>query len=317
LNRSNAVDHEVRTDDGVRLHVRVEGAPDAEVTVVLCHGFGMNSASWCFQRAALAKRARVVTWDQRGHGRSGYGPPGSATMPRLGRDLRAVLDHCAPEGPVVLAGHSMGGMTIMALAAEHPELFGERILGVVLVATSAGPVGIPSHGVLPGAVAYRAVGQAATVLEPALRLLRRLPGNGSAARELIRRFGLIPQASGSVLDILDIMIEMLLGTTIKVMTEVLFPCFRSHDKLVALNALRRVSTLVLVGERDAITPLRHSRQIAAAVPGADLVVVPNAGHILMLERPVLVNEWLRAMVTPFWTESEEEEEEPSEEPGSA
>ena len=85
----------------------------------------------------------------------------------------------------------------------------------------------------------------------------------------------------------------------------MLPCFRSHDKLVALESLRRVSTLVLVGERDAITPARYSQRIAVAVPGADLVVVPNAGHILMLERPGLVNEWLRAMVISVWAESAE------------
>lgn len=301
--RSNAVDHEIRTDDGVPLQVRVEGAGDAAVTVVLCHGFGMNSASWCFQRAVLSRTARVVSWDQRGHGSSGYGSPGSASIEQLGRDLRAVLDYCAPEGPLVLAGHSMGGMTIMALAAEHPELFGERVLGVVLVATSAGPVGIPSLCLLPGAAAYRAVGQAAIALEPAIRLLFRLPGSGPVLRELIRRLGFSSQVSASVL---DMVVEMISATPIKVLADVL-PCFRSHDKLVALDALRRVSTLVLVGARDTITPPRYSRRIAAAVPGADLVVVPNTGHILMLERPGLVSEWLRAMVTSVWAESAERE----------
>jgi len=301
LIRANTVDQQIRTDDGVPLRVRIEGARDAAVTVVLCHGFGMSSASWCFQRAVLARTARVVSWDQRGHGCSGYGPPGSASIERLGRDLRAVLDYCVPEGPVVLAGHSMGGMTIMALAAEHPELFGERVLGVVLIATSADPVGISCLGLLPGAAAYRAAGQAATALEPAIRLLLRLPGNALVLRELIRRLGFASQVSESVL---DMVVEMMSAIPIKVLADVL-PCFRSHDKLVALDALRRVSTLVLVGERDAITPPRYSQRIAVAVPGADLVVVPNAGHILMLERPGLVNEWLRAMVISVWAESAE------------
>jgi pimeloyl-ACP methyl ester carboxylesterase len=104
--------------------------------------------------------------------------------------------------------------------------------------------------------------------------------------------------------VLDMVVEMMSATPIKVLADVL-PCFRSHDKLVALDALRRVSTLVLVGERDVITPPRYSQRIAAAVPGADLVVVPNAGHILMLEHPGLVNEWLGAMVISVWAESAE------------
>jgi pimeloyl-ACP methyl ester carboxylesterase len=298
LIRANAVDHRVRTADGVALHARVEGPARPAVSVVLCHGFGMTSASWCFQRAALAKTARVISWDQRGHGRSGYGRAGSASIGRLGRDLAAVLEACAPAGPVVLAGHSMGGMTIMALAAEHPELFGERVVGVVLVATSAGPVGVPSLGVLPGAAAYRALGQAAGALEPALRLVRRLPATAPLARRVIGRFGFASRVSGRVLDLVA---ETLRGGPPRVVADVL-PGFGAHDRLVALAALRRVCTLVLVGARDAICPPGCARRIAAAVPGADLVVVPNAGHLLMLERPVLVNEWLRAMANPGWTE---------------
>jgi len=156
---------------------------------------------------------------------------------------------------------------------------------------------------LPVEQAYRAVGQAAIALEPAIRLLFRLPGSGPVLRELIRRLGFSSQVSASVL---DMVVEMISATPIKVLADVL-PCFRSHDKLVALDALRRVSTLVLVGARDTITPPRYSRRIAAAVPGADLVVVPNTGHILMLERPGLVSEWLRAMVTSVWAESAERE----------
>jgi pimeloyl-ACP methyl ester carboxylesterase len=182
----------------------------------------------------------VVSWDQRGHGRSGYGP-GSASIERLGRDLRAVLDHIAPEGPVVLAGHSMGGMTIMALAAEHPELFGEYVVGVVLVATSAGPVGIPSFGVLPGAAAYRAVGQAVTAVEPAIRLLCRLPGKATVLtgassslrtviRELVRRFGFASRVSTSVL---DMVVEMMRGTPATAMAAPIWAEATAQDESTA------------------------------------------------------------------------------------
>jgi pimeloyl-ACP methyl ester carboxylesterase len=118
--------------------------------------------------------------------------------------------------------------------------------------------------------------------------------------------------------VLDMVVEMMRGRPATVLADV-FPCLRTPDKLVALDALRRVSTLVLVGERDAITPPRSSRRIAAVVPGADLVVVPNAGHLLMLERPLLVNEWLRAMAAPIWAEATAQAESTAqdEEPESA
>src|SRR6059058_4821257 len=112
----------VRTDDGVDLHVEVEENADTDLTVVLAHGF----------------RARLVLFDQRGHGRSSWTKLTKATIDRTGRDLGEVLDATTPEGPVVLAGHSMGGMSIMALARQRPELFGTRVVGVFLLATSAG-----------------------------------------------------------------------------------------------------------------------------------------------------------------------------------
>src|SRR3954449_13470436 len=136
----------VRTDDGVDLHVEVEENAGAQLTVVLAHGFTARLAEWQLQREALRPRARLVLFDQRGHGRSGWTDLTKATIDRTGRDLGEVLDATTPEGPVVLAGHSMGGMSIMALARQRPELFGPRVVGVFLMATSAG--GLVETGIL-------------------------------------------------------------------------------------------------------------------------------------------------------------------------
>src|SRR3712207_1693536 len=127
----------VTTDDGVPLHVEVDGDQTAPLTVVFSHGFTARLAEWELQRRALRNRARLVFWDQRGHGRSGWTPLTKATIDRTGRDLGEVLDATTPTGPVVLAGHSMGGMSIMALARQRPDLFGGRVVGVLLLATSA------------------------------------------------------------------------------------------------------------------------------------------------------------------------------------
>jgi hypothetical protein len=128
----------VTTDDGIPLHVEVDGDLKAPLTVVFSHGFTARLVEWDLQRAAVRDRARVVLWDQRGHGRSGWTKLTKATIDRTGRDLGEVLDATTPTGPVVLAGHSMGGMSILALARQRPELFGDRIVGVFLPATSAG-----------------------------------------------------------------------------------------------------------------------------------------------------------------------------------
>ena len=136
----------VVTDDGVRLHVEVDGDEASPLTVVFAHGFTARLVEWDLQRAALRDRARLVFFDQRGHGRSACTPLPDATIGRTGRDLGEVLDATTPTGPVVLAGHSMGGMSVMALARQRPELFGDRVVGVFLLATSAG--GLVETGLL-------------------------------------------------------------------------------------------------------------------------------------------------------------------------
>lgn len=118
------------------------GRRGAAPTVVFSHGYCLSQDSWHFQRSALRGAVRTVHWDQRSHGRSsrGHGQIDGTepvTIDLLGRDLKAVLDAAVPEGPIVLVGHSMGGMTVMALADQFPEYVAERVVGVALIGTSA------------------------------------------------------------------------------------------------------------------------------------------------------------------------------------
>jgi pimeloyl-ACP methyl ester carboxylesterase len=292
------VEFDVITDDQITLYAELSGNPAAPVTVVFCHGYGLSMSSWCFQRAALAGTARVVAWDQRGHGRSKYGAPGTGTIDQLGRDLYQVLQQLVPKGPIVLVGHSMGGMTIMALADQHPELFGDRIVGVALLATSAGPVnpnlGLPVGTAVLKLAAHWAAERIGPDLIPLVSLVRRLPGYRLVTRELARRFAFASSVSPTVLDLL---IDMLEGTPLGAAADV-FAQFLLHDKRAALATLQRVTTLVMVGEKDVITPPQDSAAIAEAVPGSDLVVLADCGHALILERSEQVNEWLTTLIEP-------------------
>ncbi|MEV5412432.1 alpha/beta hydrolase [Thermopolyspora sp. NPDC052614] len=129
----------VTTDDGVRLAADVDECPSPEYAVVFAHGWVLNRQAWRFQRRALAGTATLVFYDQRGHGGSAPGPDGSLTVDRLGDDLAAVVERTVPDGvPVVVAGHAMGSVAIMSLAARRPELFGSRIVGSVLLSPSCG-----------------------------------------------------------------------------------------------------------------------------------------------------------------------------------
>jgi pimeloyl-ACP methyl ester carboxylesterase len=294
-----AAEYGVVADDGVLLRVEVDELEDAPVTVVLCHGYGLSSASWHFQRAILASRARVIAWDLRGHGGSEYGQPGSGNINQIGRDLFEVISQVAPEGPVVLVGHSMGGMAIMALAEHGPELFGDRVIAVALLATSAGPVnpslGLPVGGAALHLAAHWVSERLSPELLPLLSLARRLPGYRRVARSLVRRFAFASDVSHRVVDLL---IDLMEATPPQVAREA-FGQFRPHDKRAALAVLQQVTTLVMVGEKDVITPPRDSEAIADAVPGADLVVIPDCGHLLILERPMDVTEWLLTIIDPM------------------
>jgi cation diffusion facilitator CzcD-associated flavoprotein CzcO/pimeloyl-ACP methyl ester carboxylesterase len=290
--RRSADERIVVADDGVALHAEVAGDRSAPVTVVLSHGWCLSGASWDAQVAALSETARVVRYDQRGHGGSGWRTGAMPTIDRLGEDLRAVLDQLAPEGRVVLAGHSTGGMTIMALAAAHPELFADRVAGVGLVSTSSGllrevTLGLPRPlAALTRRLLPLLMSSAAGRPGPAERLRRR------RVERLIAR-SLFGRAAAP--DAVAAAAELVHGTPMEVIGA-FYAALMAHDKRDALAALRDVPTLIAVGELDRLTPVSHARTLAGALPDARLVVVPGCGHMLPMERPEALNEELRELL---------------------
>lgn len=299
ISSTTGVTREVVTDDGVRLHV-VEEADDAAVdapTVIFTHGYGLSLDSWPGQREALRGVARVVLWDQRGHGGSERGAPGT-TIERLGRDLGCVLDAVAPSGPVVLVGHSMGGMTIMALADERPAIFGDRVRGVALLATSAGGIADVDLG-LPRPVARLAhrvapsIGAALESEGPVSALIERARRSSSDLGLLVTRayaFGSTVPPDGTRL-----VSDLIAGTPVDVLADLL-PALQGHDKAHALHVLDRCDLLVMVGDSDLLTPVGHSYEIVRHTPSAELVILPGVGHMLTLEAVDDVNKHLRALV---------------------
>jgi pimeloyl-ACP methyl ester carboxylesterase len=237
-----------------------------------------------------------VFFDHRSHGKSGRSPAHHSTIDQLGRDLHAVLQACAPQGPVVLVGHSMGGMTIMALADQHPELFGPRIGAVALVSTSTGRLAEATFG-LPVAVAPFTK----RVLPFLTRGMRTRPEVFERGRRLGTDLAFVISRSwafGSK-DVSPALVEfverMTANTPVDVIAE-FYDTFVDHDKLAALDVLDRVETLILIGSKDRLTPVSHSQLMAETLPSAQLVVVEGAGHMVQLERPPLVTLHLRALL---------------------
>lgn len=284
----------VTADDGVRLHAEAVGDAAAPLSIVFCHGYTLSADCFHFQRRNLQDLGRLVFYDQRSHGASGRSTREHSTIDQLGHDLLAVLDTVVPTGPVVLVGHSMGGMTILALAAQHPELFGGRVVGVALLSTSCGKLadtllGLPTwfaRGIRP--VVPRLVGTAnrrAALLESGRR------SGGDVAFLATRFISYGPDVAPSLVAFME---RMIAGTSIEVMTEFI-DTFLSHDKLEALDVLQRVPVLVSCGTSDRLTPLSHSRLMADALPGAELQVISGAGHMALIDRHAEVNAALRRL----------------------
>ena len=282
----------VRTPDGAELHATIDGSDDAPVTVVLAHGWTLAQAAWDDVADLLAPRIadgdlRLVRYDQRGHGRSTWGDS-EISVDQLGDDLAAVIDQLAPHGPVVLGGHSMGGMTIMCLAASRPELFGDRVRGVLLVSTSAGDLTSD-----PRSAGGRMAKLKPAVLNAALagagvfeRLRNLLPPDHPRHQKMVR--GLLYGADATdemVLTGARIMHASTLRSFIAFM-----PALGEHDKREELTALTRVPVEIFVGDTDNLTPKRHAAQLAEALPDAALHVVERTGHMLTQERPQQVTD---------------------------
>lgn len=264
--------HHVTTDDGARLAVYVrEPCGSGGPTVVLGHGWLLDHRSWLPVLPHLDPSLRLVLWDQRGHGASrlaeGSRRVGRQSIRRLGADLRIVLDAFAADGRVALAGHSMGGMTILAYAGLDPADFARRVGGVALVSTAAGGL----HG--SGRRGERQV-------LSALRHVR-LPIGRGMTQASHRRAAFGRDAADS--DVHDAT-RIVRGTTVGVMAG-FYDALMRHDEATSLTALRARPCRILVGSRDRLTPPKLARRIADALPESQLTVLDERGHMLPWEAP--------------------------------
>ncbi|MGH3492211.1 MAG: alpha/beta fold hydrolase [Sciscionella sp.] len=291
-----AATHREVLADGTALHVAEEGSssPGAPCLVLL-HGWTQDHTCWDRVVANLRERSggqlRILRYDHRGHGGSAPALQGSATIGVLADDLAELLASRLPTGQMVLAGHSMGGATVMALAERHPHLVG-RIAGIAYVSTTSGGLSGLTLG-LP-----RQVAQLVYRGEPALSkrvsksdreiMLR----HSAVLAPLVRRtaFGRKPRR----VDVADTAAQI--GRCHPASAVGLLDSLLAHDRVEVLDGLRHVPSVVLVGSRDRLTPLRHARMIASRLPDAEFVIYPEAGHMLPVERADEVSSRIAALL---------------------
>ena len=285
----------VASGDGTPLHVELDGSPDADLTVLFVHGLLARSAEFDAQWDRLRRTARLVRFDHRGHGRSGR-TRGPVTIRQLGQDVAAVLDS-VPAGPVVIVAHSMGGMAVLSLAAQRPDLFRGRVVGVALLATAAGH-DAAGH---PVETAVRRVARA-HVLTPLLWLLRVTaplterfrPRGTRATRQVVR--ALLFGRDDATRDLVAQAQRMLEEPPLRTLTALHGSILRL-DERAGLRVLRGIPTAVVVGGDDRLTRPAHSRAIAAELGGlAELRVIPGVGHALTQSAPDDVNDAIERLL---------------------
>ncbi|GAA2363965.1 alpha/beta hydrolase [Dactylosporangium salmoneum] len=285
----------VTTEEGIDLHVEVVDGPGP--TLVFVHGFCLDMGTFHFQRKYFQGKHRMVFYDQPGHGRSGKLKKGEYTLDSLGAGLRAVLAATTPTGPVVLVGHSMGGMTIMALAEQVPELFESRVDAAVLISTSAGKLDQVTFGFPEVVARFRrplmpVVGFAGPISSAVIDRARR--ASTDLAWLLTRRYGFGTSRPSPAL---VSYVEQMNSTT---STEVIARYLRTlytHARLLVLGPLRDVPVLLVCGDKDVLTPLAHTYEITSVLPEAELVVVADGGHVVLLEHADEVNEAMDSFLT--------------------
>lgn len=270
----------VDVSDGGRIHVVESGDGPP---IVLVHGVTLSAAIWPRQLRDLSGSHRVVALDLRAHGQSTVGRDG-LTFDRMAKDILEVIEELSISR-AVLVGHSMGGMVAQTLMLNYPDIAGEKLAGLVLVATSAGPL-VPRRGPTSsvievlGAGARRALGH----MERNGRGL--LPPQDDVAAWVSRAsFGSSPEPAS-----IELMRSITGAMSPSAMGELLGPLlgFDVHREIAAID----IATRVVVGSKDLLTPPRMARLMAREIPGAQLIVLQGSGHMVMLERADELNDIL-------------------------
>jgi pimeloyl-ACP methyl ester carboxylesterase len=285
----------VTTPDGVPLAVREVGPADAPLTVVFAHGFCLRMGAFHFQRMRLSDewgpQVRMIFYDQRGHGQSGEAPPETYTLTQLGMDLETVLQVIAPRGPIVVVGHSMGGMTVLSHARQYPQRYGNRIVGAALISSAAEGVAKSPLGEILNNPALKAAQFAA---RSAPKLVHR---GRNATRSVIGP--ILRAASYADVDVSPSIVafseEMMLATPIPTMMEFLH-ALQVHDETAALPTLAVIPTLIVCGDHDLVTPAEYSTKMADALPESELVIVSKSGHLVLLSKPDPINDGLVRLI---------------------
>jgi pimeloyl-ACP methyl ester carboxylesterase len=279
--------------DGTELAVTVHGPSDAP-TLVLVHGWTCAQRFWTLQIQALRSETRVVTYDLRGHGDSARAASGDYSIDAFASDLDAVLRATVPAGErSVVAGHSLGGMTIVAWAGQHADEVRERLSAAALINSGMGDLITESLVVRTPTALKRLQGALGRAFLSARAPLPR--STTPVSHRVIRRLALSPAASPAAVAFCE---ELVLSCA----NDVRAACGGTLSELDMYEAVSRlaVPTVIVAGAADRLTPPVHSEKLAETLPVlVGEVLIPNAGHMSPVSDAEHVNEALRGLVHEY------------------
>jgi pimeloyl-ACP methyl ester carboxylesterase len=236
-----------------------KGLLEGRETILFIHGAGGGQYTWSYQKGFFEKEFNPIIIELPGHGESG----GEGEQ-EIGKYAGHVLPFMKALGlqQVFLVGHSMGGAIVQTLALSHPEV----IKGNVLVGTGA------RLKVLP-------------------MILEGIRNNFAETVPKINRFAFSRKAPSDL-------IEKGVSLMSQCRVEVLYGDFLACDRFDVLHEVEKIvlPTLILCGEDDQLTPIKYSQFLQSRIKGSTLEVLPNAGHMVMMESSQAFNEKIKAFI---------------------
>lgn len=277
-------------NDSVPVHWYEVGEPDADVTIVYIHGFTLAAEGYYQQVDGLRDfGVRQILMDLRGHGQTGAVDPERCNVKGAADDAWAVMQERKVRGPVIFMGHSLGGLIALNLIRRYRE----RIDVAGLVMINASVEALSAQG-LPQVLAT-------PLANAAYRLVESSPvGAEVFRREFTKIIAPILALTMFHRDTSDELIHfhaaMIQETPLETFVGY-FGDLQSHDELGAGEALRGVPGYILVGAGDQVTPLGQAQRALEMWPEAYLQIIPDAGHMLLLETPKAVNAAIARLVS--------------------
>jgi pimeloyl-ACP methyl ester carboxylesterase len=270
----------IRRDDGTELHVEFYG-PAAGPTIVLTHGWGLDSDEWTYARKRLSARHRLIVWDLPGLGKSKGPDDKDWSLEKLARDLDAVVA-LAGAGPVVLLGHSIGGMIVLTYCRLFHASLAPRVRGVVIAhSTYTNPARTTSTPRLHTALQKPLLEPLCHLmiwLDPLVRLMTWLSYlNGSVHRSTDKSSFSGHESRGQ----LDFISRYMLVDSPAVLGRGMLGMFR-YDATATLPTIP-VPALIVAGDRDETCVPEASAFMSRTIPNATLVTLPDSRHCGLFE----------------------------------